>query len=93
MNEMKSFWETVGLVAAVSLPLWNIPLIYRIVRRKSSTDISLAWVVGVWSCILLMFPSAFQSNDFTFRVFSVINLTMFTGVLVTVLFYRKGPKG
>lgn len=32
--------QVVGAIAAVVLPLWNIPLIVKIEKRKSSKDIS-----------------------------------------------------
>ena len=81
--------EKIGLLAAVILPLWNIPLIVRIVKRKSSGDISIHWALGVWICLLLMAPSGFISEDPVWRVFSIANLTLFSGVVLTVLIYRK----
>ena len=81
--------EMIGLLASVALPLWNIPLIIRIVQRKSSTDISLMWVMGVWGCSILMAPAGFLSSDITWRAFTVINLVLFTGVVIAVLKYRK----
>lgn len=89
---LKNIVQYVGLISAVILPLWNIPLIIKIVKRKSSTDISLAWVVGVWVCIVLMFPSGVQSPDLVWRTFNIVNLVLFTAVFVTVLKYRKGMR-
>ena len=40
--------EQIGLVASVAMPLWNIPLIVKIIKRKSAEDISMAWLWGVW---------------------------------------------
>jgi hypothetical protein len=82
--------ETVGLVCAVGMPLWNIPLIIRIVKRRSSDDISLAWALGVWICIVLMAPSGFMSKDIVWRAFNIMNLVMFSAVVFFVLKYRKG---
>ena len=81
--------EKVALVAAVVLPLWNIPLILRVVKRKSSKDISLYWVLGVWTCFILMMPQALQSTDPVWRVFNIMNIILFTAVVIVVLFYRK----
>ncbi|HLD69999.1 MAG TPA: hypothetical protein VJA17_04460 [Candidatus Omnitrophota bacterium] len=87
---MKEIIHTIGFIAAVVLPFWNIPLIMKIVKRKSSKDISLSWALGVWICILLMFPSGVTSTDFTWKVFNIVNLVLFTLVVITTLKYRKG---
>ncbi|MFH1406576.1 MAG: hypothetical protein ABIH01_01020 [Candidatus Omnitrophota bacterium] len=79
----------IGLISAVILPLWNIPLIYRILVRKSSKDISIFWALGVWLCIIGMMPAAFYSEDFIWRVFNIGNLVLFTGVVIVVLRYRR----
>lgn len=82
--------NSVGLAAAVVMPFFNIPLILRIIQRKSSQDISLWWVLGVWICILLMAPSGFQSADLVWRAFNYVNLALFTCVVVVTLRYRHG---
>jgi hypothetical protein len=81
--------ETAGLIAAVVMPLWNIPLILRIQERRSSADISLLWTVGVWACILLMAPAGVHSPDPAFRAFTWMNLLFFTAVVVQVLRFRR----
>jgi uncharacterized protein with PQ loop repeat len=86
---MEKWYEWMGLVAVVALPLFNIPLILRIVRTKSSRDISLVWTFGVWGCILLMLPSSLISKEPVFRTFGVLNASLFCSVVVTVLIYRK----
>ena len=87
---MKEWINILGLIAAIALPLCNIPLILRIIQRKSSLDISLGWAVGVWVCLLLMAPSGFTSQDIVWRTFNIINLVLFTAVVVVTLAYRKG---
>jgi uncharacterized protein with PQ loop repeat len=82
--------DKIALCAAVILPLFNIPLIIKIIRRKSSGDFSLCWVMGVWICILLMAPSGFRSPDIVWRTFNYVNAMLFTAVVITVLKYRKG---
>jgi hypothetical protein len=74
------------------MPLWNIPLIVRIWRRKTSQDISLAWVFGVWGCIILMLPSSLQSSDVVLKAFGVGNSVLFTVVLFVVVRYRRGSE-
>ncbi len=81
--------QTVGMLAAIILPMWNIPLVIRIVKRKSSSDISLFWALGVWVCLVLMAPSGVTSSDHIWRTFNIINLILFTCVVGTVLAYRK----
>ena len=88
MNE--TFIQKLGLIAAIALPLWNIPLVIRIFKRKSSRDISLLWVIGVWVCLVLMAPSGFVSEDIVWKVFNIVNLVLFSLVFVVALIYHKG---
>jgi uncharacterized protein with PQ loop repeat len=81
--------EQIAFVSAIILPLWNIPLIVRVIKRRSSKDISLYWALGVWICLALMAPSAFFSEDRIWRVFSITNFIFFSLVVITVVFYRK----
>jgi uncharacterized protein with PQ loop repeat len=74
--------------AGVILPLFNIPLIIRIVRRKSADDISLVWLFGVWICILLMTPAALHSEDSAFRAFGWTNVVFFTCVVFVTVKYH-----
>lgn len=76
------------MVAAVVLPLFNVPLIVRMERRRSSRDISLPWALGVWGCQLLMLPAGLASPDPVFRLFMVVNILFFSAVVVQVLRYR-----
>jgi uncharacterized protein with PQ loop repeat len=80
--------DTIALVASVVLPLFNVPLVVGIEKRKSSKDISLLWTFGVWVCLCLMLPAALTSQDLTFKVFGVINALAFTCVVVQVLRYH-----
>ena len=41
--------QAVGMVSAVALPFWNIPLIWRIQKRRSADDLSPAWALGVFT--------------------------------------------
>ncbi|HQP10976.1 MAG TPA: hypothetical protein PKV41_06300 [Candidatus Omnitrophota bacterium] len=90
---MRDFWDKIAFVTAVVLPFFNIPLIIKMVRRKSSQDISLCWLFGVWTCIVLMAPSAFRSPDIVWRTFNFFNLVLFTMVVITTVRYRKGNHG
>lgn len=78
----------IGLIAAIVLPFWNIPLIVRIERRKSSDDISLYWIFGVLTCLVLMFPAALVSSDNIFKVFNIVNIILFTFVAIEAVRYR-----
>ena len=82
--------KTVAFIAAIVLPLFNIPLIARVIKRRSSRDISLSWAIGVWTCFILMAPEAFHSPDIVWRAFNMMNIVLFTCVLIVVLVYRKG---
>lgn len=80
--------QIIGLVAALILPLWNIPLILKISQRKSSKDFSLLWTFGVWFTLLAMLPSALVSEDLVFKVFNLANIVIFTAVVVQVVRHR-----
>ena len=81
--------EIISLIASVVLPMFNIPLMIRVIRRKSSSDISLTWAWGVWICLLLMAPSGFTSTDLVWKTFNICNLILFTAVVIIVTIYRK----
>ena len=85
---MQSF-EWLALVASIIMPLWNIPLIAQVIRRKSSNDMSLYWLWGVWACMLLMVPWAFITTDKVLKAFTIINIILFSGVVIVVMKYRK----
>ncbi len=90
MTELSTLSDKIAFVAAIILPLFNIPLIIKMIRRRSSQDISLCWVLGVWACILLMAPSGFRSEDVVWRTFNYFNVVFFSMVVIVTLKYRKG---
>lgn len=85
--------KTIALISGIALPFWNIPLIIRIIKRKSSEDISTYWVWGIWACLLLMAPYSLISSDIVLRAFNLVNFVIFSLVLVVVLAYRTKRKG
>jgi hypothetical protein len=80
--------KILGMVSAVMMPFFDIPLIARIVRRKSSEDISLVWTFGIWACILGMLPSSFVSSDPILKAFGLVNIVLFTAVVIAVVMYH-----
>ena len=84
--------QTLAMFSGILMPFSNIPLIIRIVRRRSSQDISLLWVVGVWFCVIAMLPHSLQSPEPVLLAFGVVNALFFTGVLVTVLYFHPSIK-
>lgn len=88
---MHDWTSVVGTVAGVALPLFNIPLILHLRKRKSSGDLSLSWALGVWVCIILMTPQALRSLDPTFKIYGVVNLIFFSAVVFFILKYRRKP--
>jgi hypothetical protein len=83
--------EYLGILGAVLMPLWNIPLIIRIQQRRSSRDLSLPWALGIWSCLALMLPSGLVSPDPVYRAFTIANIILFSVVVFQVLRFRRGP--
>ena len=84
--------QVIGMLSGIIMPLFNIPLILRIIRRRSSGDISLVWVIGVWSCVIAMLPSSLQSPDPVLVVFGIINSLFFSAVFFTVLYFHPSVK-
>ena len=89
---MESAAQILGMVSGVLMPFFNIPLIMRIVRRRSSEDISLAWVIGVWCCVLGMVPASLISSDVVLYTFGIVNVIFFSGVLLAVLYYHPAVR-
>ncbi len=79
------------MIASVVMPVWNIPLIVKIIRRRSSDDLSLSWLWGVWTCMLLMLPWAFITKDIVLKTFSFVNFVLYSGVVAVVMRYRNPP--
>ena len=84
-----SLIQKIGLVAGVALPLFNIPLILRLWKRKCSDDFSISWAVGVWVCIVLMTPASLISKDVAFKAYGVVNIIFFTVVAFLVVKYQR----
>lgn len=83
-----SWVRDVGLLASIVLPFFNLPLMFRIIKRRSSKDISISWALGVWICLFLILPTALASTDSVFQIFSILNFVFFSGVVALVLYYR-----
>ena len=82
-------WDTIGFWAGIMLPLWDIPLIVKILRRQSSDDISLVWMWGIWLSSVFMAPAAFMVHNTIAIAFNIVNVTTLTAVLIVVLKYRR----
>jgi len=82
--------KTLGFWASVILPLWDIPLIVQVIKRKSSRDISLTWAAGIWVTAVLMTPASFMEHNIIAIGFNIANVTMLSLVLLVVYKYRNG---
>lgn len=83
-----AIWTTLGLIAGLVMPLFNVAQIIRMIKFKSSHDVSIVWCLGVWTCIILMLPSALISEDTVYRTFSIVNVAFFSALVGTAVFYR-----
>ena len=83
--------KLLGIIGGVSMPIWNIPLIVRIVKRRSAEDISIYWVAGVWACVMAMLPASAVSDDPVLKYFGIVNAVAFSCVFFTVLKYKIKP--
>ena len=86
---MRNWMQVLGIIGGVVMPLFNIPLIMKLWKRKSSADLSVTWALGVWVCIIIMTPQALHSEDVAFRAFGIVNIIFFTVVTILVLKYRR----
>lgn len=86
---METLIKNLGIIGGVLMPVFNIPLIVRIVRRKTSKDISLTWVLGVWVCMVLMLPSSLVSDDIVLKSFCISNVFFFSIVVLVVFIYHN----
>ena len=86
---MDRWIEKIGVISAIILPFFNIPLILHLIRRKSSGDFSLSWALGVWACIALMTPQSLRSADPAFHSYGVLNLVFFSAVALLIIKYRR----
>ncbi|TRZ82776.1 hypothetical protein D4R86_01230 [bacterium] len=80
---------TISLVAGIVLPFWNIPLIVRVVKRRSSEDISLWWGIGIWVSLALMLPHGLVTEEIVLRWFTIANFTLFTITFIIILMYHN----
>ena len=85
---MTLFFVKLGYISSVVLPLFNIPLMVHIWRRKSADDISLTWAFGIWFSLLGMLPASLISSDSILKVFAISNLGIFSWVLILVLYFK-----
>lgn len=79
----------IGIVGSILMPLFNIPMIVRIIRRKSSQDFSLVGAAGLFSCMLLMLPQALRSEEISFKLLNFISVIVFGILIVSIIRYRS----
>jgi uncharacterized protein with PQ loop repeat len=97
-STMVPFFKQLGMFSAIVMPLFNIPQIITVLRRKSAEGISLLWVTGIELCILGILPSSLLSPDPILRAYGIVNTVFFTATFATVLYYhpsvrrRTGPR-
>jgi uncharacterized protein with PQ loop repeat len=84
-----TLFSIISLIAGIVLPFWNIPLIVRVVKRRSSNDISLWWGVGVWTSLALMLPHGLMTEEIVLRWFTISNFTLFTITFIIILMYHN----
>ena len=87
-----SLIEWFGFISSIILPFSNIPLMMRLYQRKSSADLSLIWLFGIFFSLVGMLPVGLRSEDFIFRIFTILNLIFFSGVTFLAVYYRLRKK-
>ena len=79
-------FEKIGFWAGVALPLFDIPLIIHVVKRKSSADISMIWIVGLWATSVMLLIGTKEQMAMGFNI---VNVLMLTILMAVVIKYRK----
>ncbi len=82
------FLKNLAFIASVVIPLFNVPLIARMIQRKSSADLSMVWLFGVLSCLLLMLPYGIVTEDQVMKYFAIVNASVFSIVVLVAVFFR-----
>ena len=90
---MNDWIQKIAMVGGLVLPLFNVPLILAVRKRKSSEGLSITWALGVWVCIVLMTPQALRSEDLAFRVYGIVNIIFFSAAVFYILKYRPVRDG
>lgn len=83
--------KTIALIIGIILPFFNIPLIYRITKRRSAEDVSLVWSLGILVCFILMQPHAVIGGEKIFALFNTINIFFLIIMNIQILRFHK-PK-
>jgi uncharacterized protein with PQ loop repeat len=86
-------WEAIATVAGGVLPLFDIPLIYHVIKRRRSNDISRLWAMGLWLTSIAMAPAGIRSGDWASKAFNIVNVIMLTIVVWVVFKYRQEEHG
>lgn len=86
---MKGLFENISTIAAAVLPLFDIPLILHIMKRRSSKDISVLWAVGLWVTSIALAPAGILNPNWASKLFNIVNVIMLTILVVVVWKYRK----
>jgi len=81
-------WDLVASVAGAALPIFDIPLILLIIKRRSSKDISMFWAIGLWASSVAMMPAGIMSHEIASKAFNIVNVIMLSAVVFVVIKYR-----
>lgn len=81
-------WDHAAAIAGGVLPLFDCSLIWHIIKRRSSKDISLSWAFGLWATSVAMLPAGLMSHDLASKAFNIVNVVMLTLVVMVVYKYR-----
>ena len=81
--------DTIGEVTTSVLPLFNVPLILNIRKRKCSCDISLLWTAGIWGCSLVFMIVSLLSGGTLLKAIAVVNFVFFTATMLYILKYHQ----
>lgn len=82
-------FKELGYICSMIVPVFHIPLIMKLVRKKSSQEWSLLSVIGFWIATLGIQPWALMTDDRALTILNTLSLMFISVELVLVIKYRR----
>jgi tetratricopeptide (TPR) repeat protein len=81
--------ETPGIIATAVILVLHAPIVYRLVRTRSSAGFSLTAQAGFFAAMLVIMPFALATGVGVFMALATVALGLAAGVLILVILFRR----